>query len=260
MKRKNERISGVLLPVSSLYGDYSIGSFGRNAIGFTDFLKECGFKCWQVLPFAVTDSWNSPYSSYSAFGGNPYFVDLEKLCEKNLITYEELNNARQRTPYVCEYERLRNERLPLLFKAASRVGDFSKVSEFIASHKKIAEFCEFMALKDKNGQRAWREWQDTTPDEYVLKGWQFIQYEFFNEWAEIKKYANENGISIIGDIPFYVSFDSCDVKFNKKLFMLDERENPAYVAGVPPDYFCEDGQLWGNPLYDWAEMEKDGFK
>ncbi len=256
-----KRQSGILMHISSLYGDYSIGNFGKNAKGFVDFLVDNGFSVWQVLPFTVTDEYNSPYKSFSAFGGNPYFVDPEKLYIDGLISAEDLRNCKQETPYSCEFERLGKERMNLLRKAYKNSKNHDAVREFIASHPRIEAFCRFMTLREQNGLKTWQEWESEEITDYELLGtWQFIQYEFFTQWAEIKAYANSKGVSIIGDIPIYVSDDSCDVWENKHLFDVDEKGYPTMVAGVPPDYFAKDGQLWGNPLYNWDEMKKDGFK
>ncbi len=255
-----ERKSGVLMHISSLYGDYSIGSFGYEAKEFVDFLAECGFSYWQVLPFCMVDECNSPYKSYSTFGGNPYFVDLNILNFKGLVTDDELNEFKQQTPYVAEFVRLYHTRVALLKKAAQRVNDRTKIEEFIEKDHYLKKFCEFMALKDANEQKPWMDWHTDEFDEDVLFAWKFIQYEFFTQWADIRSYANSKGIRIIGDMPIYVSLDSCDVWSNQKQYLLDKDGRPTHVAGVPPDYFCQDGQLWGNPLYDWNEMKKDGYK
>lgn len=253
-----ERKSGVLMHISSLWGDYSCGSFGESAKEFIDFLKECKFTYWQVLPFCPADDYNSPYSSYSTFAGNPFFIDIPALLKEGLITEEEANKAKQFTPYSCEFERLRKERYSLLL-SASKKADRNKVLDFINENPYISDFCEFTSLKKANDEKAWYEWENFTPDPDILFMWQFIQYEFFKEWDKIKAYANEQGIKIIGDIPIYVSMDSADVYKNPDMFLLDERKKPTAVAGVPPDYFCEDGQLWGNPLYNWENMKKDGY-
>lgn len=257
-----ERKSGVLMHVSSLWGDYSCGSFGRAAMEFVDFLSAGGFSYWQVLPFGLVDECNSPYKSYSTFGGNPYFVDLESLFEEGLITSEELNSARQATPYSCEFDRLSKERVNLLLTASKRVNNElrEKVNSFIDNNSHLKDFCRFMALKYANEDAEWVSWSIKDFNEDIEFGWRFIQFEFFTQWAKIKGYANQKGIGIIGDIPIYVSFDSSDVYFNKNLFMMDDNNRLTDVAGVPPDYFAEDGQLWGNPLYKWDEMEKDNFK
>lgn len=255
MKRK----SGVLLPVSSLPGPYSIGSFGKSAKRFIDFLKDSGFSYWQVLPLGMADEANSPYKSCSAFGGNPYYIDLDILHETGLLTKAELESQAQRTPYVCEYNRLAASRIDLLKHAARRVKDRSVIEQFIAGRPEIADFCTFMCLKSINGQLPWYEWTETATDSEELFFWQFTQYMFFTMWDKLKNYANQNGVSILGDMPYYVDLDSCDVWANKNLFLLDEENAPLKVAGVPPDYFSQDGQLWGNPIYNWTEMEKDGY-
>lgn len=248
--------------ISSLPGEYSIGSFGKEAKQFIDFISECGFSMWQVLPFCLVDECNSPYKSYSAFGGNPYFVDLPTLFEEGLITQEELDSCRQQTPYSCEFVRLYHTRTGILMNASKRADSSlrNKIEAFIKENIYLEQFCRFMALKKANNEKCWTEWETDTIDEGVLFMWKFIQYEFFTQWAEIKNYANNKGIQIIGDIPIYVSFDSCDVWANKEQFLLDKENKPSCVAGVPPDYFAAEGQLWGNPIYDWKKMEKDGFK
>ena len=255
------RGSGVLMHISSLWGEYSIGSFGKEAFEFVDFLSECGFSYWQVLPFCMVDECNSPYKSYSAFGGNPYFVDLDTLFEKGLLTGDDLQSARQQTPYSAEYVRLYHTRFNLLKKASEKTDDEyrKKIEEFTENNFYLKQFCEFMALKYANEEKCWTEWTVDVTAPQILFAWKFIQYEFFTQWAKIKEYANAKGIKIIGDIPIYVAHDSADVWGNKKYFELTEDGQPKLVAGVPPDYFCPDGQLWGNPLYKWDEMKKDGF-
>lgn len=255
-----ERKSGVLMHISSLYGDYSIGSLGKNAKEFIDFLSECKFTYWQVLPFCMADDCNSPYSSYSAFSLNPYFVDLDILFEKGLITTEELSESKQQTPYSCEYSKLYHKRFEILKKASLRAKNKEEIEEFIRKKPYIEKFCEFMGRKSRNNNKPWYEWNCDEEDSDVTFMWKFIEYEFFSEWAEIKKYANEKNIKIIGDIPIYVALDSSDVWSNKEYFLLDEENKPKCVAGVPPDYFCPDGQLWGNPVYDWEKMGNDGYK
>lgn len=254
-----KRAGGVLMHVSSLWGKYSIGSMGKEAMDWIDFLSSCGFKVWQVLPFCLTDDCNSPYKSYSAFSYNPFFIDLEDLYERGLLTAEECRAAEQETPYACEFDRLRRERLPLLQKAAERFRDWDKVEVFLESHPHTKAFCDFMAYKEANKQKPWVLWENKTLDVKKRKLWQFTQYIFFQQWKKIKKYANQKGISILGDIPIYVAWDSADVWENPALFQLDSKNMPTAVAGVPPDYFSADGQLWGNPLYDWEKMKEDHF-
>ncbi|MDD4689715.1 MAG: 4-alpha-glucanotransferase [Eubacteriales bacterium] len=253
-----ERSSGVLMHISSLYGEYSCGSFGNEAKDFVDFLVEGGFTWWQVLPFCMVDDCNSPYQSYCAFGGNPYFINLEKLAKKGLITQDELNQQKQETPYSCEFARLYHTRIPLLIEASKRATNRYEIEAFINSEPQLESVCRFMSLKQANGQKPWWEWETDQPDPQVLFAWKFIQFEFFTQWAEVKEYANSRGIKIIGDIPIYVSLDSCDVWSNSELFLL-ENNKPTSVAGCPPDYFSPDGQLWGNPLYDWDKMKETDF-
>ena len=255
-----ERKSGVLMHISSLFGDYGIGSFGDEAKYFIDFLKECGFTYWQVLPFCPVDECNSPYKSPSTFGANPYFISLQKLYEKGLLKSDELLEQKQQNPYSCEYVKLFHTRNNCLKIASKRVQNKSGIEAFIAKNPYYESFCRFMALKEANDYKPWYEWKNDEVKDDVLFMWKFIQYEFVTQWSEIKAYANERGIKIIGDVPIYVDLDSSDVWSNKKLFKLGKDNKPTGVAGVPPDYFSEDGQLWGNPIYDWEEMEKSDYK
>ncbi len=253
------RSSGVLMHVSSLWGNYSEGSLGAEAREWVDFLASCGFHVWQVLPFCLPDECNSPYKSFSAFSINPNFIDLPTLREKGLLTDAELKAAEQKTPYVCEFERLSEERFALLTLASSRMTDRTPIEAFLSSHPQVASFCRFMAIKVANGGKEWMDWTEEAPDPDALATWQFTQYEVYTQWCELKAYANARGVSIVGDIPIYVALDSSDVWANRDLFLLDARNRPTAVAGVPPDYFSEDGQLWGNPLYDWKRMKRDGY-
>lgn len=254
-----KRSSGVLMHISSLWGEYGCGCFDDNAKKFVDFLSNCKFNYWQVLPFCMVDDCNSPYKSYSAFGGNPYFISLDELVKKGYLTRAEVAAQKQAEPYSCEFDKLRETRIELLKLAASRVTDRREVEEYIEKSPYIGQFARFMAIKDANKDSPWTEWAVEKYDENVLFAWKFIQYEFFRQWSEIKKYANQKGIKIIGDMPIYVAYDSADVWGNRDIFLLDDNNDPCAVAGVPPDYFAEDGQLWGNPLYDWKRMKKDGY-
>ena len=255
------RKSGVLMHVSSLYGDYSVGSFGKEAKEFIDFLAESGFSYWQVLPFCMTDECNSPYKSLASFGANPMFIDLPTLYARGLLTSAELASAKQKSPYLCEYDRLSEERLPLLRKAAARVSDFEKrsIAAFLGKYPYLAKAAEFLALREANGGTLWSEWKIDKAEDSELFFWQFVQYEFFTQWMSVKDYAHKKGVKIIGDVPIYVALDSADVWSEPEQFLLDHRNRPTAVAGVPPDYFSEDGQLWGNPLYNWKKMKADGY-
>ncbi len=261
MKAPNHmrRASGVLMHISSLPGDFGIGSFGKEAKAFAKTLADAGFTWWQVLPFCPTDEFYSPYKSVSCFAGNPYFIDLPTLAEEGLITPAELEAAREKTPYACEFARLEAERLPLLLTAASRVKNPAPIHTFLDAHPQIKRACEFLALREANEHRLWTEWTITRADPADVFAWGFIEYTFYRQWADVKRYANDLGVKIIGDIPIYVSLDSADVWANRELFDLDEDFAPRNVAGVPPDYFSADGQLWGNPLYRWDRMKQDNY-
>ncbi|MBQ9784464.1 MAG: 4-alpha-glucanotransferase [Clostridia bacterium] len=255
----NTRKSGILMHVSSLWGDYSEGSFGREAYDWVDFLAAAGFSVWQVLPFCLPDEYNSPYKSFGAFSINPNFIDLPTLTRRGLLTEAELASAKQSVPYACEFDRLEKERFALLSRAASRVQDRAPIEEFLARHPQTDAFCRYMAIREANGGKVWNEWtcEDYDPD--VLFAWQFTQYEAVREWREIKAYANARGVRIVGDVPIYVAYDSADVWANRAQFQLDNSGKMKRVAGCPPDYFSEDGQLWGNPLYDWKRMKEDNY-
>ena len=259
------RKSGVLMHISSLPGECGCGSFGIPAYKFIDLLADCGFSVWQTLPFGWPDEHGSPYKAISVFAGNPYFIDLPTLAHEGLITDEELASSYQKTPYLCEFSRLAKERLPLLHAASVRAYADEKirgeVDDFIEKHPHIADFCDFMAKKEANGGKAWWEFdKNIRPRDDILFMHKFIQYKFFGQWMLVKSYAAERGIEIIGDLPIYPDLDSADVYRNPNLFQLDENLRPEAVAGVPPDYFSPDGQLWGNPLYNWDEMKKDGYR
>ncbi len=259
------RKSGVLMHISSLPGECGCGSFGIPAYKFIDLLADCGFSVWQTLPFGWPDEHGSPYKAISVFAGNPYFIDLPTLAHEGLITEEELASSYQKTPYLCEFSRLAKERLPLLYKASVRAYADGKiraeVDDFIGNHPHIADFCDFMAKKEANGGKAWWEFDgNIQPRGDILFMHKFIQYKFFGQWMLVKSYAAERGIELIGDLPIYPDLDSADVCGNPNLFLLDENLRPEAVAGVPPDYFSPDGQLWGNPLYNWDEMKKDGYR
>lgn len=255
-----DRASGVLAHITSLPGSYSSGGFSfEEAKHFIDFLADSGFSWWQVLPFGPVDTFHSPYTPVSAFGGNPYFVDPEALFSEGLISEASLARQRQKSPYLCEYGRLERERIALLAEAAENYRDREKVRVFLAENPRLEEFCVFMALKDKNGGLPWTEWKEKRPDEERLFLWEFIQYVFFHQWEKILTYAHSRGVKVIGDVPFYMALDSADVRSHPEQFRLLDGIRPEAVAGVPPDYFAKDGQLWGNPLYNWTAMEQDGF-
>lgn len=270
------RTSGVLMPISSLPSPYGIGTMGKAARQFVDFLVKGGQTYWQILPICPTSYGDSPYQSFSSFAGNPYFIDLEYLCKDKLLTKKECEsfNWGGNEKYV-DYGVMYESRYALLKKAYNRFKN-NTPADFAKFCKKEAEWLDeytlFMALKDANGGVAWAEW----PKELKLRNsvaltkakkdyaediefYKMLQYLFFKQWKELKAYANEKGIEIIGDVPIYVAGDSADVWANPTQFYLDAELNPIEVAGCPPDAFSEDGQLWGNPLFRWDVMKKDGY-
>ncbi len=254
-----KRQSGILLPVSALPGAYSCGAFGAAARAFIERLAQGGFSVWQVLPFCLPDECHSPYKSFSTFSGNPYFIDLDDLVQQGLLTRAEAEGARQGTPYACEYERLSVQRLPLLRKACERMTDRAPIDAYLSAHPDAAKFCRFMGHRAAAGDTPWYTWRTDACDRETERLWQFLQYTFDRQWRALRAFANSRGISIIGDIPMYVAEDSADVWANPEEFQLGKDGRPSAVAGVPPDYFSRDGQLWGNPLYNYRHMKQNGF-
>lgn len=272
MKRK----FGIILPVFSLPSKYGIGSFGKDAYDFIDFLHESKVSIWQVLPLGPTSYGDSPYQSFSAFAGNDYFIDLDFLIDEGLLTSDEVAQCDTQFEDKIDYGKLFVSRFEILDKAAIRFRNNipDDYYQFIKENEKwLTDFALFMSIKKTFGMISWLEW----PEEYRLKDKQkidqfaedhkdlidhyyFCQYEFFKQWSAVKEYANQKGIEIIGDVPFYVALDSSDVWGNRELFVLNEKGFPIEVAGVPPDYFSETGQLWGNPIYDWENNKKDLYK
>lgn len=254
-----KRQSGVLLPVFSLPGEYGCGTFSHHCKDFIKTIAKSGFSLWQVLPFGITDSFHSPYMSLSSFGGNPYLIDPESLFEQGLVTRSELEEQKVSDPYLCDYAFLDQNRIPFLKKAAERCTDRQAVYAFLEENPEICGTCRFLALREKNGLRPWTEWTEEEPDERTLFAHGFMQYEFHRQWDVLRRCCKDHGVEVIGDLPFYVSSESYDVRSRPDAFWLDENHAPVKVAGVPPDYFSPLGQKWGNPLYDWKAMEKDGF-
>ncbi len=254
-----ERASGILMPIFSLPGEYGIGSIGREAVAFLDRAREGGFRWWQILPFSYPAAGNSPYSSFSAFSYHYALIDLPELCERGLITGEELLAARVSDPTLCAYDRLGEERFSLLSRAAARMEDRAPVLDFLRAHPGTERFCRFMALRRANGDRPFVAFETDRYDEEYYFAWAFTQYTFARQWAALRREAAAREIRIMGDLPIYVFYESADVFFSPEQFALDESFSPRAVAGVPPDDFSKDGQLWGNPLYDWERMKEDGF-
>lgn len=275
------RASGILLPVSSLPGKYGIGCFSKEAYNFVDFLSKSGTRYWQILPLGQTSYGDSPYQSFSTFAGNPYFIDPEQLIEAGLLKKTDCD----KTDFgdddeSVDYGKMFTARYTLLrkaFKKADRSGQMYSDADFTKFKKRnvawLGDYALFMALKDAHGGAPWNEWEDPLRlrDEAALKEaceqyekdiafYSWLQYLFFSQWKKLKKYANKAGVKIIGDIPIYVSFDSADAWASPELFWFDKDNRPVCVAGCPPDAFTAEGQLWGNPLYDWDYHKKTGYE
>jgi len=270
------RTSGVLMPISSLPSPYGIGTFGKEAKNFVDFLEKAGQTYWQILPLCPTGYGDSPYQSFSSFAGNPYFIDLKLLIEDGYLKKKECDSYPFGThPNYVDYENMYYSRYALLRIAYVRFAknipeDFQEFLEM--EELWLDDYALFMAIKNANDGKSWLEWPEPLKKrnkkaldkakedlEYEIGFYYMLQYLFYKQWGELKDYANEKGIRIIGDVPIYVALDSADVWANPKQFYLDKDLNPIEVAGCPPDAFSDDGQLWGNPLFRWNVMKKDGY-
>ncbi|MCD8153516.1 MAG: 4-alpha-glucanotransferase [Clostridiales bacterium] len=270
------RESGILLPVSALPGKYGIGCFSREAYEFVDRLVQTEQRYWQILPLGPTSYGDSPYQSFSTYAGNPYFICLETLTEEGLLTREECDGADfGRDERYVDYGRIYQERYVLLRKAyqRSQIGENPEFIRFMEENAWwLDDYALFMAVKGRMKEASWEQWPEDirrrwgySMDYYRrelyfdIEFYKFLQFKFAEQWGRLKKYANENGIRIIGDIPIYVAFDSADTWAHPELFQLDEDNVPVAVAGCPPDGFAADGQLWGNPLYLWDYHRQTGY-
>ena len=272
------RASGILLHITSLPSPHGVGTMGRAAYEFVDFLKAAGQKYWQILPLGPTGFGDSPYQTDSSYAGNPYLIDLDLLAEDGLLTAEEIDVVPfGDDPTKVDYGALYAGRTGLLRKAFQRGWDRDreKVAAFYKENEGwLRPYALFTAAKRRFSMRPWQEWEDENlrlrRDPAALERWEaelredrelciYTQYLFFRQWNALREYVHKQGIRIIGDVPIYVSLDSADVWAEREMFQLDDQQRPVEVAGVPPDAFTDDGQLWGNPLYDWERMEKDGF-
>lgn len=270
------RECGMLLPVASLPSKHGIGAFSKEAYEFIDQLKKAGQHYWQLLPLGPTGYGDSPYQSFSAFAGNPYFIDLDELVREGLLEEEELSQADfGDNPRDIDYEKLYFNRFPLLKTAYSRwlLKGHKEAETGQALGEETNEYCFYMAVKDYFHGKSWAFWDEdirlrkpeaVTAYKEKLKAeigfYRFLQMKFEEQWSRLKAYANENGIRIIGDIPIYVAFDSADAWFHPELFQFDEDCKPVAVAGCPPDGFSATGQLWGNPLYRWDYHKETGYE
>ena len=271
-----DRASGILLPISALPSPYGIGTLGKAAYAFADFLHAAGQKYWQLLPLGPTSYGDSPYQSFSTFAGNPYFIDLDLLAEEGLLDKEDLAAADWgNDPRYVDYGKIYEVRFDVLRRAflRRRERDREAVERFQAESPWLKNYALYMAVKAHFGMKSWLEWPDEAirvraPEAVAryekelaedVAFYTYLQYLFFKQWGELREYIHSLGIRIIGDLPIYVAMDSADVWAEPEFFQLGEGNIPTEVSGVPPDYFSADGQLWGNPLYDYDRMRQDGF-
>lgn len=274
----HKRSSGILMPIFSLPSPYGIGTLGKAAYDFADFLHAAGQKFWQILPLGPTSYGDSPYQSFSTYAGNPYFIDLDLLIEDKLLTKSEVSSAYfgNNSRYV-DYGAIYEARFKLLQLAKNRgwERDSDAINAFSSENCRwLPDYALFMACKRHFDMKPWTQWKDKSLrlrdnaeilDHYrnLLKEdvelFTYIQFLFYKQWNALRNYIHSLDIQIIGDIPIYVALDSSDVWAEPQYFQLDSENIPTAVAGVPPDYFSADGQLWGNPLYCWEAMEKDGY-
>jgi 4-alpha-glucanotransferase len=273
-----ERSAGILLHPTSLPGKYGIGDLGKEAYNFLDFMEAAGQKLWQVFPLGPTGYGDSPYQCFSAFSGNPLIISPDILLEEGYLYDDDLKNIPHFNPVKIDFGELIKYKHSLLKKSFEHFKSNSNGKE-----KSFKEFCDknnewledyslFMALKEHNNGAVWSKWDKdiVVRKEATIKKWKeklsdtilyqkYIQFQFFHQWKNLKDYANKKGIRIIGDIPIFIAYDSADLWSNKEIFTVDKEGSLTFIAGVPPDYFSATGQLWGNPLYKWKEMEKDDF-
>ncbi len=271
------RESGILMPVSSLPGKYGIGCFSREAYRFVDQLVQAKQRYWQILPLGPTGHGDSPFQSFSAFAGNPYYISLEDLIEEGVLTEEECDAWEfGDDPAIIDYDKLYKGRYTLLHKAYER-SKIGKNPDFIGFQEYNAwwldDYALFMAVKMKMGGKSWDQWPEDIRRRwwyslnyyrkelyYDIEFFKYLQYKFQEQWIRLKTYANQRGIRIIGDIPLYVAYDSADTWANTDLFLLDRDNLPVAVAGCPPDGFFEKGQVWGNPLYRWDYHRQTDYR
>jgi 4-alpha-glucanotransferase len=274
-----QRVSGILLHPTSLPGKYGIGEFNEHAYAFVDMLADAGQKLWQVLPLGPTGFGDSPYQCFSAFAGNPLLISFDRLVQENALAADDLKDAPAFDDHKVEYGDVIDFKYDILHKSFvhfTQYGSAEQHSAFDAFCTKHAgwldDFALFMALKDAHAGAVWNTWEDDiarraptamsrarTRLANEIQKQKYFQFQFFNQWHALKRYANDKGIKIMGDIPIFVAYDSADVWSHRDLFYLDQRGNPTSIAGVPPDYFSPTGQRWGNPLYRWDVMAKGGY-
>lgn len=272
MNREVSRMAGVLMPIASLPSGDGVGCFGKAAYQFVDFLVEAGFKLWQVLPLNPLGYGNSPYQPYSSYAEDELYIDLDLLAEDGYLSGE-----REELPDTgrIDYDQARRHKLPYLQAAFEVFEERQEEKEAFNAFCKgdwVYSYAVFITLKKHNDLRCWNEWPeaqrdwilnkvfDISPYEREIRFEMFLQYMFYKQWSSLKRYANEKGILMVGDVPFYVGIDSLDVWQERDNFLLDQEGKPSFIAGVPPDYFSATGQRWGNPIYNWEHMEHNRFQ
>jgi 4-alpha-glucanotransferase len=274
-----ERSSGILLHITSLPSPFGIGDFGPDAYSFADFLADANQKLWQILPLnrTSTEYGNSPYSSFSAFAGNPLMISPYRMIKDGLLSDEDIKNRPKFSPEKVEYKAVTKYKHRIFNTAYTavkgRLGDDNEFKRFCNDNSYwLDDYSLFISLKKHFNQAAWGSWPEEIRDrkksalagysrelsDYILKE-KFLQYLFFNQWSALKNYCESKNITIFGDVPIYVNYDSADVWANHKIFNLDKDKKPLVSAGVPPDYFSETGQLWGHPVYKWDIIRKTGY-
>ncbi len=277
------RAAGILMPITSLPSPYGIGTIGKEAYKFADFLKKAGQTIWQILPVGPTSYGDSPYQSFSTYAGNPYMIDLDMLCDEGLLVASDMDGYNYGTnPGYVDYEKIYNCRFEILRKAYENFKALDKDSaaqKAFRSFKRknagwLKNYALYMSVKKSFDMKSWTEWDDESirlRDEKAVARytrnfsddigfWSFVQFKFYEQWEKFRAYVNSLGIKILGDMPIYVAMDSADTWANPEVFWLDETRNPVCVAGCPPDYFSATGQLWGNPLYNWDYLKETGYK
>lgn len=268
------RTSGILLPITSLPGKYGIGCFGKEAMDFVDFLVKCGNHYWQILPVGPTGFGDSPYQSYSTFAISPMLIDLESLVEDGELTAEECKVLEGFSDEYVDFDAITGIKMKLLKKAYGRRTDHKGLEEFASKEAYwLDAYAIFMGIHDKFDKVSYTEWEeayrkpdwtvvDKFKEEYAeeINFHRYVQYKAFSQWEKVKKYANDNGIKIVGDLPIYVSPDGADVWINREMFVMDNDGVMENMAGCPGDAYAPKGQLWGNPLYDWEYHKRTGYE
>ncbi len=279
-KKVPERLSGILVHPTSFPSPYGIGDLGQGAYDFIDFLEASGQHLWQVLPLGPTGFGDSPYQGFSAFAGQPLLISPKKLIDLKLLTAQDCQDMPEWNPRKTDYGAVityKTRLFQIAFETFHHTPDKTLLEEFEAFCQNESSWLEdytlFMAVKDYHEGRCWLEWEDEIKSPSAagkalwkekladtIQYYQFLQFMFARQWMELRAYAHDHQVEIIGDIPIFVALDSCDVWANKKLFQLDTKGYPTSIAGVPPDYFSATGQLWGNPLYDWDYHKDTGYQ